>query len=131
MTREGNHTAGKVILLVDDEPVLRQLVRKILQRAGYTVLEAAGPREALDLVRGNPKIDLLLTDVVMPEMGGAELARQVTELTPDVPVVYMSGYPDETVTREGVSSEGTTFLRKPFSPELLTRTIRLALGGAA
>lgn len=127
MPRENKSTFRKVILLVDDEPTLRTLVRKILERAGHTVLEGAGPHEALELARRHPMIDLLLTDVVMPEMGGVELAREVEKIAPNARVLYMSGYPDETLARQGVPIEKAEFLRKPFSPELLAKTIRRIL----
>jgi PAS domain S-box-containing protein len=120
---------GRTILLVDDERALRVLAAKVLRREGYTVLEAANGVEALELLERDPaaSIDLLLTDVVMPRMGGGPLAERARALRPGLPVLYMSGYADaETVVRE-VAAEGTPFLAKPFMPAALLGAVREAL----
>jgi CheY-like chemotaxis protein len=121
-------TAGTgTVLLVEDEPGVRHLARDVLTRYGYTVIEAADGSEALRLVAARDEsIDLLLTDVVMPGMSGAELARRFRELRPNVPVLYASGYADEAVTSHGVPDVGggTPFLQKPFEPDDLVRRVR-------
>ena len=110
------------ILVVDDESGIRELVRKILRREGYRVLEAASGEEALKAARGQP-IDLLVTDMTMPGISGSELARRMQESAPRLRVLYISGYtPDEAVQR------GSNFLPKPFNIETLLRKVREALG---
>ena len=102
--------------------------RAILESYGYRVLEAAGAEEAIETVRGYQQpIHLLLTDVVMPSMGGPDLASRIQTLRPGVKVLYMSGYTDETVFRHGHLEQGRLFLQKPFTPEALARKLREAL----
>ena len=121
-------TAGTgTVLLVEDEPGVRHLARDVLSRYGYKVIEAADGSEALRLVAARDEsIDLLLTDVVMPGMSGAELARRFRELRPNVPVLYASGYADEAVISHGVPDVGggAPFLQKPFEPDDLVRRVR-------
>jgi PAS domain S-box-containing protein len=121
-------TGSQTILIVEDELTVRVVMRSILQRLKYTVLEAANGAEAMRtmLTPGGRPIDLLMTDVVMPEMGGKELARQTRALHPDVRVIYISGYPT-TVNEEMLP--GSRFLEKPFSPQTLAETVRDALSG--
>ena len=96
--------------------------------AGYTVLEAARGDEALRLCRDSAKpIDLLLTDVVMPQMSGPELARHIAELRPGTKVVYMSGYTDDALGHHGVLDPEIVLLPKPFTPESLMQHLRIAL----
>ncbi|MEO8431280.1 MAG: response regulator [Acidobacteriota bacterium] len=114
------------LLLVDDEDSLRTLCRKILASFGYVVLEASAPERALKIVRAHEgPIDLLLTDIVMPEMEGPELATRVLELRPGTPVLFMSGYADA-AERLGLAND-RRFLQKPFTPDALARKIREAL----
>ena len=112
--------ATGTILLAEDEPSLRDFVRQVLARHGYTVLEASNGREALELCRQHPgHVDLLLTDVVMPEMGGAELAKKFRADHPAVPVLFMSGYNDRLPLPGDVPA---SYIQKPFtSSTLLTR----------
>jgi hypothetical protein len=113
------------VLLVEDEPGVRHLARDVLSRYGYRVIEAADGAEALRLAEGHAEpIHLLLTDVVMPGMSGAELAERFRALRPDVPVLYASGYADEAVVSHGVRHEGMPFLQKPFEPDDLVRRVR-------
>jgi len=117
----GNET----VVLAEDERLVRVLAQKVLERAGYRVLVAAGGAEALALAeRNDGPIHLLLTDVVMPEMTGRELARRLTSLRPGLRVLYMSGYADEAVAQHGVLDPGTAFLQKPFTPEALAKKVR-------
>src|SRR6266545_2795641 len=118
----------ETVLLVEDEESVRTLARAILESYGYRVLEAAGAEEAIETVRGYQQpVDLLLTDVVMPSMGGPDLASRIQTLRPGVKVLYMSGYTDETVFRHGHLEQGRLFLQKPFTPEALARKVREAL----
>ncbi|HTV57766.1 MAG TPA: PAS domain S-box protein [Verrucomicrobiae bacterium] len=123
--------AGETILIAEDESSLRTVTRNSLEQYGYKVLEAKDGIEALKLSRqyaGN--IDLLLTDVVMPGMGGRVLAQQLTLERPGIRVVYMSGYTGQTVGEQGPIDPGSFFLLKPFSRENLGRKVREALNSA-
>ena len=119
----------ETLLLVEDEDSVRSLVRNVLREKGYRVLEASGGEEALEfseLYAG--RIDLLVTDVVMPLMNGRELARRLTGLRPQIKVLYISGYTENAVWfQSGLDSAGA-FLQKPFSPEALARKVREVLG---
>ena len=118
----------ETILLVEDELAVRELARDVLRAHGYTVLEAQHGREALRISeRHSGPIHLMLTDVVMPEMRGQELANRLAALRPTMPVVYMSGYTDAAVVHHGVLDPGTIFLQKPFTPDALARKIRQVL----
>jgi GAF domain-containing protein/ActR/RegA family two-component response regulator len=128
----GESRASETILLVEDEADVRELAREILEMRGYTVLEAARGDEALRLCQDTPQpIDLLLTDVVMPQMSGPELARRLLALRPGTKVVYMSGYTDDALGHHGVLDPDIILLQKPFTPETLTQHLRQALDGSA
>lgn len=121
---------GETILLVEDEPGVRKLVRQMLVQHGYQVLEAGSGPESLALVQRYPgRIDLLLTDVVMPQMNGRELAEQLRNLRPNLKVMYMTGYTEDTVVRQGIGATGVICLQKPFLPDTLARKVREVLGG--
>jgi PAS domain S-box-containing protein len=118
----------ETILLVEDEDAVRKLAREVLQQAGYTVLEAARGAEALRIADTHEgSIDLLLTDVVMPGLGGRDLADAVRARRPPIKVLYMSGFTDDAVVRHGVSVAADALLQKPFSPLALTRKVRSVL----
>jgi PAS domain S-box-containing protein len=112
--------AGETVLVVEDEVVVRALVREILEEDGYRVVEAAGGRDALALLEEGHAVELVLTDVAMPDLGGLELAEEVARLLPGCPVIAMSGSAAE-------AREGVRFLQKPFTHETLTRAVRDAL----
>jgi CheY-like chemotaxis protein len=115
---------GRTVLVAEDEPTVRELVRAVLERAGYTVLVAANGLEALAVAERHPgRIDLLLTDVVMPRLGGRELAERLTGLRPDTKVVLVSGYTDDAGVHEGVSEGGAAFVQKPFTSSTLLARI--------
>jgi CheY-like chemotaxis protein len=120
----------ETLLLVEDEDAVRALVRNVLREKGYRILEASRGEEALELAEqyGEP-IDLLLTDVVMPQMNGRELARRLANLLPQIKVLYISGYADNALWYQGGLDSGGAFLQKPFSPEALARKVREVLGG--
>ncbi|HEV7565555.1 MAG TPA: PAS domain S-box protein [Microbacteriaceae bacterium] len=115
------------ILLVEDEAVLRDVVGLMLTQLGYGFEVAASPNDALTLIRSGERFDLLLTDVVMPEMNGHELARRVEELSPSIQVVYTSGYTGDVVLGRGVLADREAFLQKPFTVAELDTQIRTAL----
>jgi len=123
---------SETILLVEDEADVRELAREILEMAGYTVLEAPTGAHALRLcAQHRDEICLLLTDVVMPQMSGPDLARQVEEIRPGTKVVYMSGYTDDALGHHGVLDPGIVLLPKPFTPDALLMGLRQALDAPA
>jgi CheY-like chemotaxis protein len=118
----------ETILLVEDEPAVRELIQMVLSERGYTVLEALAPEDAERLAGTNgPEIQLLLTDVVMPGMSGRELAKRLTAHLPHLRVLYMSGYTFNVIAQDGTLEEGISFLQKPFTPQVLTEKVREAL----
>jgi two-component system, cell cycle sensor histidine kinase and response regulator CckA len=113
------------ILLVEDEPEVRHLVREILGKSGYVVLEADDSDTAVQFCGEYPgKIHLMVTDVVMPGMGGRELAERVKPSRPDMTVLFVSGYTDDAVIRHGIHGTGVAFLQKPFTSDALLRKVR-------
>jgi CheY-like chemotaxis protein len=118
----------ETVLVVEDDNQVRSIAAMVLEMSGYDVLTAANGEGALLICeRFNSKIDLLLTDMVMPRMGGQELSSRLLELRPGTRVLYMSGYSENAIIHHGVIEEGTDFIEKPFSPEALTRRIREVL----
>jgi two-component system, cell cycle sensor histidine kinase and response regulator CckA len=127
---DGVARAQGTVVLAEDEEAVRSLVAQVLGDCGYHVVAAASAREALDLCRGLSVVDLLLTDVVMPEVNGPELARQVALLHPQTKVLFMSGYADRAID-DHEPDLGTSFLEKPFLPAVLVQRVREMLGGPA
>jgi CheY-like chemotaxis protein len=124
----GSFDGNETILLAEDEASLRRLTRATLEQNGYKVLEAKDGVEALAVSEACAlPIDLLLTDVVMPGMGGRALAQELTRRRPEMRVVYMSGYTGQGVGTQGPIDPGTDFLSKPFTRVVLARKIREAL----
>lgn len=121
--------AQPTILLVEDDDAVRLLARRILSRQGYTLLEAGNGFEALKIAeRHDGDIDLLLSDVVMPGMSGAELAARLRSQRPALRVLYVSGYLADAPIREGVlTDDDTEYLEKPFTPTTLLERVRAAL----
>jgi two-component system cell cycle sensor histidine kinase/response regulator CckA len=118
----------ETILLAEDEKVVRTLVCEILTGSGYKVLEAESGAAALSICRTyKGPIDLLLTDVIMPKMGGSELSDSVLELLPNTKVLFMSGYTDDSIAELGVLRSDTSFIEKPFTPDALCRKVREVL----
>ncbi|MCX6178804.1 MAG: ATP-binding protein [Chlorobiales bacterium] len=113
-----------MILLVEDQPDILQLCRKMLEHQGYTVLAASGPLEAITLAKEKRKnIDLLVTDVIMPEMNGSDLFKKIAPICPKLHVLYMSGFPAEYIGKQLRGDEGVNFIEKPFSITALTKIV--------
>lgn len=116
--------AAGTVLVVDDSDVVRIFTCKILEIGGYKVLSAGSPEEAIHLCEGEKgEIDLLLTDVAMPNMNGRELYERVRHLRPAMKVLYMSGYSDDSIIRNGVIMAGVHFIQKPFSQESMAKKV--------
>jgi two-component system, cell cycle sensor histidine kinase and response regulator CckA len=123
------HRGAETVLLVEDDEPLRTLAREILSIQGYTVLDAPSPSAALRLAEAYPgTIHILLTDVVMPQMNGRQVADHLLVARPGLKVLFMSGYTDAAIVQHGVLEPGTHFLQKPFTPDGLSRKVREALG---
>ena len=126
---EDGRAAGATILVCEDEASVRDLICTILRRAGYQVLEAADPRRALELVEGRPEaLDLLITDVVMPEINGKLLADRLQGLRSDLKVLFVSGYTQDFIAPQGIESDSLELLHKPFTIADLTARVRRLLG---
>ena len=124
----GRSRGDEVIVLAEDSAAVRSTARQILERAGYTVLEAPNGKTALEIARKKTnQIHLLITDVVMPEMSGRQLTENFASIRPAAKILYMSGYTDDAVVRHGVVSAGIDYLQKPFSSEALLRKVREVL----
>ncbi|HEX2250487.1 MAG TPA: PAS domain S-box protein [Gemmatimonadales bacterium] len=120
----------ETVLLVEDEAAVRASLRRLLELHGYTVLEARNGAEALKIYEAHEgRVDLVLTDVVMPEMGGLELVDQLRSARPDLKVLIMSGYAERALTSNGSIPKGTGYLEKPFTAEVLMRRLREVLEG--
>jgi len=132
-TRRRNEIIGaRTILLVDDEEALRKLTQRILSEAGYRVLEASDGAKALRVAAGEVgEIDLVLTDVEMPTLGGRGMVAELSELSPHIRVLFMSGYTDNEILRRGVRSATTHFLQKPFTASDLRMAVEKALSEPA
>jgi CheY-like chemotaxis protein len=117
---------SETVMLVEDEPTVREVATRMLREQGYNVLVATNGEEALHLARSNPDlpIELLVTDVVMPRLSGKAVADQLRAVRPGIKVLYISGYSDDTLLRHGAAETGLNFLQKPFSPSLLAYKIR-------
>ena len=124
-------TGSGTVLIVEDDSAVRQVTARVLRDRGYTVLEARRPSEARRICAGHgAAIDLLLTDVIMPECTGTDLAHELSDLHPHMRVVYMSGYPGGAASRAGALGQGAAYLEKPFSPATLAEKIAIAMKGS-
>jgi CheY-like chemotaxis protein len=120
----------QLILVAEDEAVVREMVIAALERLGYRVMAASTGEEAVRLIdRLGDEIDLLLTDVVMPGMSGRELSKQLCAAHPQTKVLYLSGYTEDAIVHQGVLEPGTAFLQKPFTLQMLSRKVREVLSG--
>jgi two-component system, cell cycle sensor histidine kinase and response regulator CckA len=121
---------SETVLLVEDDEMVRTLVRETLERDGYRILDAPGPLEARRISDQHKEpIQLLITDVVMPKVSGRELAQQLVERRPSLKVLYMSGYSDNAVVNSGILKKEVAFIQKPFTPTALTEKVREVLEG--
>jgi CheY-like chemotaxis protein len=123
---------SETLLLVEDEEQVRVVAREILRDHGYRVLVAASPSEALSLsARHAGPIELLVTDVILPEMNGRALSERLREARPELEVLFMSGYTDKALDPDGVLAPGAAFLQKPITPHSLTAAVRRLLDAGA
>jgi PAS domain S-box-containing protein len=130
LQRPPGSSRGETVLLVEDESSVRDITRAVLMRHGYRVLVAENGQAALAVADAHPgRIDLLVTDVVMPGLGGRALAEQLQVRRPEVRTLYVSGYTEDAVVRRGVLESNVAFLAKPFSPDALARSVRDVLQG--
>src|SRR6185369_15021356 len=121
----GDYAGNETVLVVEDEPQVRSLMRRTLAGRGYDVLEASHGVEALELANEHRgPIHLLLTDVVMPHLSGKDLAERLRGTRPDIRVLFVSGHSDEAIERHGVLAPESAFLQKPVAPDALARTVR-------
>jgi two-component system cell cycle sensor histidine kinase/response regulator CckA len=117
--------AHEIVLIAEDEPMVRGIMARTLKDCGYTVLEAGSGREALELLEAeNRQMSLIVADVVMPDMGGRDMALRLAQRWPEVPVLFTSGYTGLEVVSRGLLDEGREFLQKPLDPETLARKVR-------
>jgi len=136
-TEEVNKT-GKIIykpsetiLLAEDEEIVRTLAARVLKDQGYKVLEANDPLQAIQIFNGyKGKVDLIVTDIIMPGMTGLGLVQRIQSTHPDIKILYISGYTDTAMLHQGVFESGTAFLQKPFTPQTLLKKVREVLLGA-
>ena len=123
-------TGSEILLLVEDEDAVRALARRILERQGYTILEARDGADALRIAsRHTQRIDALVTDIVMPELAGHQVYQTLVQSRPDLRVLYMSGYTENDILRRGLVQRDTAFLQKPFTAASLARAVRSVLDG--
>jgi CheY-like chemotaxis protein len=116
---------SETILLVEDEDLVRSLAVEILEEFGYAVITAPNGTEGLRICKEfKGRIDLLISDVVMPQMSGRELAEHISVLRPEIKVLFMSGYTDDAIVRHGILEENMPFIQKPFLPDALARKAR-------
>ncbi|MBD3265602.1 response regulator, partial [bacterium] len=122
-------TKGReTILLIEDELSVLNLTKELLEEYEYRVIAHGKPKEAVEVFRERKdEIDLVITDVVMPEMSGQEVASQIHAIRDSVKILFMSGYTDDTIVRHGILLEGVNFIQKPFNPEALTGKVREVL----
>lgn len=119
---------SETILVVEDEFMVRELVCDTLRASGYTILEAANGKQAIDVFSSNKdKIDLVLTDVIMPEMSGRKMIETLYEAHPNITALYMSGYTDDAIIKHGVLEPGMAYIQKPFSPKALIQKVKEVL----
>jgi two-component system cell cycle sensor histidine kinase/response regulator CckA len=120
----------ETILVIEDDTSVRSLLVSVLRRSGYHVFEAADPSDALDIAGSIGQLDMVLVDLMLPEMSGIAVAAAVQTIWPDVQISFMSGYSDAEMIKRGLLHPADRFLQKPFRLEALTSHVRAVLGGA-
>ena len=128
MAIEAGH-AGEVIMVVEDDERVRNMSVEALRELGYTVIEASRPWEAIRMFESRQQVDLLFTDVVMPEMSGRQLVDRLLVMKPDLKVLFTTGYTRNAIVHNGVLDAGTQLLSKPFSIDDLAAKVRSILDG--
>lgn len=123
------HDHGEAILLVEDDASVLNLTRITLEKLVYKVLTSAKPKEAIAVVRQHRAIDLVITDVILPEMSGKDLAEEILKVRHAIRILYMSGYTADGIAHRSVLDEGGHFIGKPFTLEGLARKVRQVLEG--
>lgn len=124
MNKFSELTDTKTILIVEDEPLLRDMAVRTLKQYNYTIMEAANGKDALDIADSHPaKIDLLLTDIVMPHMGGKALGDRLRIVRPEMKIIFTSGYTDDKTVLQGNFDPGIIFLQKPYTPTTLVKCV--------
>lgn len=127
-SHEVNMTGSETILMVEDDAMVLKMSKNMLEKLGYTVLTASVPADAIDLAKENAgKIDLVITDVIMPDMNGRDLADQLRALAPNIKILFMSGYTADVIATRGILDEGVCFIHKPFSIKDISLKVREAL----
>ena len=126
-SRKSRAVGNETVLLVEDEESVRELVRETLKKNGYTVLEASGGEEALRVAQQPGTIHLMISDVVMPGIGGRELAHKIAQSHPQLKMLFVSGYTEDAIQHHGILDEGAVFLQKPFTLDALARKVRAIL----
>jgi two-component system, cell cycle sensor histidine kinase and response regulator CckA len=130
-TSAASRPATETVLVVENESAIRTLVQMALERHGYRVLAAGSGADALEISNGHQgRIDLLITDVVIPDMNGPEIARQLAVSRPNLSTLFMSGYMDDSLTDHGLRAGHVDFIQKPFSPRVLAERVREILDRA-
>lgn len=125
---EQSQGGNERILLVEDDPAIRSIVKIMLETLGYMVMDAGSPRDAILVAEQHAgEFDLLLTDVIMPEVNGRDLANLLQPLCPDLKCLFMSGYTANVIAHHGVLDDGVLFIQKPFSLKDLDGKVRAAL----
>jgi two-component system, cell cycle sensor histidine kinase and response regulator CckA len=129
-TKSESTGGSETILVAEDDEMVRELTCEMLEELGYRVMRAETAEKCLELAQNSAApMDLLLTDVIMPEMSGKELFKRIAQIRPDIRVLFMSGYTADIIARRGVLDAGVDFIQKPFSLDILSQKIRKALGG--
>lgn len=130
IVNEKSLKGSETILLVEDEEPILKMTTTMIERLGYTVLPANTAKDAIRLCNDHiGKIDLLITDVVMPAMNGRELAQRILKVVPNIRILYMSGYTSNVIAHRGILDDGLNFISKPFSKQALSVKLRDILDG--
>lgn len=126
-SRAKKETAPPLALIVDDEPAVLDIASRVLRASGFRTATASNGFDALAALAGSERIDILVTDLVMPSMTGDELSRRIRTETPDLPVLYLTGFADRLFAERQLLWDGEAFLEKPFTPTGLTEAVNLLL----